>query len=337
MKIGILSFSEKGFALAKRLSGFFEDGGDSVNFKRAESGELSPWTKEHFFSDDAIIYISSCGIALRGVAPFVKSKTTDPAVVVIDECGTFAVSLLSGHIGGANALTAKAARFIGAMPVITTASDRNGVFAFDSWASANGLTVANPERIKWVSAKMLAGETVKIKSSFPIEGPLPEGTELAEENYDVLITYRSRGKGDALRLVPKLVSLGIGCKKNISADSIEEAFAAALKKSGCHPAAIKQVCSIDLKAQEPGILAFCKEHGFDFITFSANQLIEVPGSFTSSAFVKSVTGVDNVCERSAVLGSGENGKLISQKDAGNGITMALGIEPYTVRFFNENK
>ena len=334
MKIGILSFSEKGLALAERLCGSLESGGDTVSFKRAANGELSPWTEEHFFADDALIYISSCGIALRAVAPFVKSKTTDPAVVVIDECSTFAVSLLSGHIGGANALAARVAKLIGAMPVITTATDRNGIFAFDSWAVSHGLTVTNPERIKWVSAKMLAGETIKIKSSFPIEGPLPVGTELAEENYDVLITYRSRGKNDALRLVPKIVSLGIGCKKNVPEDDIEEAFSAALKKSGCHPSSVKNVCSIDLKAHEPGIIAFCKKHSFEFLTFSVDQLAELQGNFSSSAFVKSVTGVDNVCERSAVLGCGENGKLISQKDAGNGITMALGIEPYTVRFFD---
>ncbi len=337
MNIGVLSFSEKGFSLAEKLSGLLESGGDCVTFKRAGNGELSSWTEEHFFSDDALIYISSCGIALRAVAPFIKSKVTDPAVIVIDECGTFAVSLLSGHIGGANALASKSARLIGAMPVITTATDRNGIFAFDSWASSNGLTVANPERIKWVSARMLAGETIKIKSSFPIEGPLPNGTELVEEDYDVLITYRSRGRSDALRLVPKVISLGIGCKKNVPMEAIQEAFVSALKKSGCHPDSVKRICSIDLKSQEPGILDFCREHSLEFKTFSPEQLMAVPGNFTSSAFVKSITGVDNVCERSAVLGSGENGKLISQKDAGNGITTALAIEPYTVRFFSENK
>ncbi len=337
MKIAILSFSKKGLDLAKNLAEFLERDGDIVSFKRAESGELSVWTDKHFPEEDALIYISSCGIAIRAVAPFVKSKTSDPAVIVIDECGTFAVSLLSGHIGGANALAARAAKLIGAMPVITTATDRNGIFAFDSWASTHGLTVTNPERIKWVSARMLAGETIKIKSNFPIEGPLPEGTELADENYDVLITYRIRGKNDALRLVPKVVTLGIGCRKNIPANAIEEAFNSTLKKSGCHVASIERVCSVDLKANEPGILEFCKEHSLKFLTFSAEQLIKVPGNFTSSAFVKSVTGVDNVCERSAVLGSGENGKLISQKDAGNGITMALAIAPYTVRFFDDNK
>ncbi len=105
-----------------------------------------------------------------------------------------------------------------------------------------------------------------------------------------------------------------------------------MKRSGCHPAAVRQVCSIDRKQDEPGILAFCDRHGLPFITYSAKELDAVEGVFDASAFVKNVTGVGNVCERSAVLGGGKGSRLIAGKDAGNGIAMALARSPYAVRF-----
>lgn len=332
MKVGIISFSEKGFTLGNRLVSFFSERGDTAETTRCENGGLGEWTKAHFFSSDALIFIGSCGIAVRAIAPYVKSKTTDPAVVVMDELGTYAVSLLSGHLGGANELAADLARFSGAIPVITTASERNGVFAFDIWAKKQGLSITNPERIKWVSARLLAGETIRLWSQFPLTGNIPSGISVERKAYDVLVTYKTRGKSDALRFIPPVISLGIGCRKNTPFQLIEHAFEMTLAKANCHPQAVKRVCSIDLKANEPGIREFCTKHKLPFRTFSAQELQNVPGTFASSAFVKSVTGVDNVCERSAVLGSGDGGRLLSGKDAGSGITMALAIEPYTVAF-----
>ena len=331
MKVGILTFSETGLALGERLTEYFTAKADDVSVTRCKDGGLAAWTQTHFASDEALIFIGSAGLAVRAIAPYLKSKTTDPAVVVADELKTYSISLLSGHLGGANGLAVEIARVLGAIPVVTTATDLHGVFAVDTWAKKQGLMIANPERIKWVSSRLLAGETIKLKSKFPVEGELPIGIELAEDSGDILVTYRARGNA-ALRLVPSVVTLGVGCKKDTDAEIIENAFSLTLAKASCHPAAVKRVCSIDLKANEPGILEFCLRHALPYRTFSAKELAAVPGKFRGSAFVKSVTGVDNVCERSAVLGSGEGGKLLTQKDAGHGVTMALAIEPYVLRF-----
>lgn len=335
MKIGILAFSEKGVALGTRLAQWFKSVQNEVAVSRCTGGTLEPWTAEHFSSDDALVFIGAAGIAVRAISPHVKSKLSDPAVVVVDELETYSISLLSGHLGGANELATHIARFLGAIPVITTATDRRGIFSVDTWAKKRGLTIVNPERIKWISSRLLAGETVLLNSKFPLEDAPPAGVVLSEDSGDILVTWRTRGKAEALRLVPPVITLGVGCKKDTAVECFEDAFQLVMRKAGCHPAAVKRVCSIDLKASEPGLIAFCRNHALPFQTFSATALASVPGKFSGSAFVKSVTGVDNVCERSAVLGCGKNGQLLTKKDAEYGITMALAIEPYTVRFAQE--
>lgn len=334
MNAAIITFSEKGYALGERLISHFEQSSDAAALTRCGQGELAGWTREHF-AYDALVFIGSCGIAVRAVAPFLKSKTSDPAVVVIDELASYAVSLLSGHIGGANDLTVRLARFLGAIPVVTTATDVNGMFAVDAWAARRGLKIANSGRIRRVSARLLAGESIGIRSIFPVMGRLPEGVRLCDKGGDVLITYRTRGREEALRLVPPVITLGVGCRKGVSAETMERAFELMLKKAGCHPLAVARVCSIDLKAREPGILEFCHTHSLPYETFSAQELTAVSGVYTASAFVKRVTGVDNVCERSAVLGSGAGGWLLTGRNAGNGVTMALAVSPYTVSFDEE--
>ncbi len=119
MKLAILAFSDTGYELGEKIYTHF----DNAELTRCESGGLAAWTAAHFDCYDALVFIGSCGIAVRAIAPHIKSKLYDPAVVVCDEAGRFAVSLLSGHVGGANALTAQIADAIGAIPVITTASD----------------------------------------------------------------------------------------------------------------------------------------------------------------------------------------------------------------------
>lgn len=331
MNVGILAFSETGLALGERLMKYYSAKANNASVTRCKDNGLASWTELHFASDDALVLIGAVGLAVRAIAPYLKSKTADPAVVVVDELGTYSISLLSGHLGGANKLAVEIAKVLGAIPVVTTATDLHGVFSVDTWAKKQGLTIINPERIKWVSSRLLAGETIRLKSKFPVEDELPKGVELAEDSGDILVTYRTRGNAEALRLVPPVVTLGVGCKRDTNVETIETAFSLMLAKASCHPAAVKRVCSIDLKANEPGLLEFCLRHALPYRTFSAEELAAVPGKFRGSAFVKSVTGVDNVCERSAILGSGVGGKLLAQKDAGYGVTMALAIEPYVLR------
>lgn len=332
MKMSILSFSEQGSRLGQKLSSELLHRGWQVQLSRCSGGGLAQWTQEHFAADDAIIFIGSCGIAVRAIAPHVKSKLSDPAVVVIDELGCFAVSLLSGHLGGANRLTEQVAQISGATAVITTATDRHHIFAVDTWAKAQGLHIANPQQIKSVSAALLAGKQLRLKSDFPLTGRLPQGIIRSGQDCELCISIYRCADSSVLQLVPPILSLGIGCKKGIREEDLECAFQTLLSRLGLHPAAIAQVCSIDLKAQEPGLLAFCQKHELALRTYTAQQLMAVPGEFSSSQFVKSVTGVDNVCERSAVLASTPQGTLLQRKTVFGGITMALAAAPCTLSF-----
>ena len=322
MKLAYLSFTEKGRQLAGRLAAAL---GGSVQ-RCGASCSLEAWTAVHFSQSDGLVYVGAAGIAVRAIAPHLKSKTTDPAVVVVDECARYAIPILSGHLGGANDLARAIGRVCGALPVLTTATDVNGVFAVDEWAKRQNCLVLNPERIKTVSAKLLAGGTVTVQSSWPIAGQPPRNVcQTEDRGADVLLDIHP-GTGEKLHLVPRIAVLGVGCKKNVLPQTLETALAAFLTGAGVCEQAISAVASIDLKKNEPGLLDFCAAHGWPLKTYPAEQLREVEGQFTPSAFVKGVTGVDNVCERSAVLASG--GTLCQGKTAGDGITMALALAPY---------
>ena len=273
-----------------------------------------------------LIFVGAVGIAVRAIAPHCKSKAADPAVVVVDEGGNFAVPLLSGHLGGANALARALAKACGAVPVITTATDVNGLFAVDLWAKAQNCAVLEPERIKRVSGALLAGQTVRYWSPWPVAGEAPAGVKKtdAPEAADFALTLTPQG--EALHLVPRIGVLGVGCRRGTTAQQLEEAFAAFCAASGLSPAAVCAAASIDLKKDEPGLAAFCKAHGWPITFYPADELRAVPGQFTPSAFVASVTGVDNVCERSAVKASG--GTLLLPKTASGGVTLALAVRPF---------
>ena len=291
-----------------------------MDFTRCGKGALSTWTEEHFSTNDALIFIGAIGIALRAIAPYIKTKTKDPAVVVVDELGQFSIPILSGHIGGANELALRISEILNAIPVITTATDINKVFAVDTWAKSQGLHILNPECIKLVSSKLLKGESVHIKSDYAIQGNLPKNVylnDLEDSNagYDAIITHKdleNERKNDTLLLVPQIITVGIGCRKDISFEAIESSILNILESENYHILAINGLASIDKKANEKGILEFAKKYGLPFNTYSAEELNSLEGDFTKSEFVKSVVEVDNVCERSAIMES--NGKLIRRKD-----------------------
>ena len=323
-----LAFTAKGLALANRLA---ETLPGSVS--RCGAGEdnvrLADWTAEQFAQSDALIFVGAAGIAVRAIAPHCQSKATDPAVVVLDECGRFAIPLLSGHLGGANDLAKALAAACGATPVITTATDANGLFAVDSWAKDNGCAVLETDRIKHVSGALLAGKIVRYASDFAIAGTPPQGAVPAGagQTPDFVLTLApGKADPDALHLVPKIAVLGVGCKRGTTVEQLEAAFAAFCACHGLAPAAITAAASIDLKQNEPGLAAFCAAHGWPITFYTADELRRTPGEFTPSVFVASVTGVDNVCERAAARAAG--GKLVYNKYAGGGVTLALAARPF---------
>ena len=163
---------------------------------------------------------------MRAIAPHCRSKAADPAVVVLDEGGQFAIPLLSGHLGGANELAQRLAAVCHAVPVITTATDGRGVFAVDEWAKRQNCAVAEPERIRCVSGALLAGQSVCYAADWAVSGTPPAGVEpaAAADRADFALTLTPTG--EALHLIPRIAVLGVGCKRGTTADKLADAFAA---------------------------------------------------------------------------------------------------------------
>ena len=321
MKLAFLAFTEKGFALAGSLAQSL--GGSVMRCGKPDS--LLDWTQKHFADDDGLVFVGAVGIAVRAIAPYIEKKWKDPAVVAVDECAQFAVPLLSGHLGGANRLARAVSEVCGAQAVITTATDVNGVFAVDEWARCQELSVIDPQHIKLISGKLLAGDSVKVYSPYPIEGECPIGVEAAETlPADVAVSIRQEKA--VLSLAPRTVVLGVGCRKATPQSTIESVLERFLQQNKLHIESICAVASIDLKKEEPGLIAFCRAHGWEFQTCTAEELRQVAGEFTPSAFVSQITGVENVCERSAVFVSG--GGLLIKKFAADGVTMAAAEKPF---------
>lgn len=322
MNLSYIAFTEKGKTLADALA-------DALGGEAARCGEplgLNDWTAVRFQTGNGLVFVGAAGIAVRAIAPHVCSKATDPAVVVVDEGGHFAVPLLSGHLGGANDLARAVGKTCGAVPVLTTATDTNGIFAVDEWARRQNCAIPDIKKIREISGLLLSGGCVRLRSGWPIEGEAPPGMAVVDSgDCDVCLDVCAADK-DVLRLVPRIAVLGIGCKRGTSRETLEAALAAMLDRSGLSQLAICAAATIDLKKNEPGLLAFCAAHGWPLYTYSAAQLQKVNGNFSSSAFVQRVTGVNNVCERSAVLCAG--GPLRWKKNAGSGVTMAVALKPY---------
>lgn len=322
MNLWYLAFSDRGAALAARLARAL--GGRA---QRCGDGcDLRGWTAAHFAPDSGLVFVGAAGIAVRAIAPHVASKASDPAVVAVDERGRFSVALLSGHLGGANDLARRVAAACGATPVVTTATDVNGVFAVDAWARHQNAALLEPEKIKGVSAALLAGGRVTLHSDWPLPAPAPAGIVYPAQSAPCQVRLSLHPDPAALNLVPRILVLGVGCRRGTPAEALETALAGLLAAAKMPAAAICAAATIDLKEKEPGLRAFCGARGWPLSVFPAAQLAAVPGRFTGSDFVKATTGVDNVCERSAVLAAG--GALVWPKIAGNGVTMALAAKPY---------
>ena len=337
MRAALFAYSRRGMETGRKVREAL--GEETVCFapERLTGEEYAPIPKpsrdfygEKFRASELLVFVGSCGIAVREIAPFVASKTSDPAVICLDEGGNFVISLLSGHIGGANALTRRLAEQLGATPVITTATDVNRKFSVDTWATENGCALSDLKAAKAVSAAILESP-VPLKSDFPIRGKLPPGVVVGDSGkVGIYLTWGTEEPFDVtLRLIPKVMHLGIGCRKGISAQAVEDAVSAVLESHAIDRRAIAQAASIDLKAQEGGLLEVCEKNHWPVTFYTAQELLAVEGSTASSAFVKSVTGVDNVCERAALAGAE---RLLIEKTALGGVTVALAAEHWEVDF-----
>lgn len=348
MKLAVISFTKQGNQLNKALTKeFIKQGETCIGYvmsrfahtlpdqeeMRPMDTSLHQWSQEQFESVDGIVFIGAAGIAVRAIAPFVRDKMTDPAVAVVDEKGKFSISLLSGHMGGGNDLAVTISQMIGSVPVITTATDVNQVFAVDVFAKDNQLKLDSRQTAKMISADLLEGNLVGFYSDFQLQGVLPKGftqTQICKRN--VWITDRERveaNETEVLRLIPGVLVLGIGCRKGTGRQLIRRQVEAVMQEANLSLQAVGAIATIDIKKEEPGLVKFSKELGVELYTYTAQELSTAAGVYTNSQFVAKTTGIGNVCERAAVLAAGDmdetadDGCLIVKKQAGNGVTVAI--------------
>lgn len=335
MEIGIISFTQAGKNMAGQICSALSKKGHVCSAAAWQKGDsLSQWTAACWKEKKALIFVGAAGIAVRSVAPYLKDKFTDPAVLAADEKGQFVIPLVSGHAGGANELALTLAEAIGAVPVITTATDVNHLFAVDVFAREKGLYLSDRRLAKEVSAGLLSGEKIGWRSDWG-DFPVPEGFEkvpaeaLKEpgknslpERLKVWVTVSSKEPGNCLKLIPKAVVVGIGCRKGTDGQMLSRAVEQMLDQHSISRHAVAGVATIDIKKEEPAIAELVKARDWKLFSYTAQELAQADGEFSESEFVKKTVGVGNVCER-AVVCSGA--KLLAEKTVFAGITVALGV------------
>ena len=338
MKVRGIAFSTQGCRTLLRLKDLFEDiemfsktRADSLGIQKVE-GSLDDWARESFECADALVFVGALGICVRHIAPFLKSKDKDPAVIDIDEIARFTIPVSSGHIGGGNELALKIADFLGSTPVITTATDLHGLFAVDVFATKNKLSIQRLYLAKEASSRILHDEYIGFVSRNGYEGKLPKGlTESDKGEFGICISTDEKDKpfDSTLLLVPKDVSIGVGCRKDTDPKKLSDFVKETLKNEGIYKLRVGSISSIDIKSEEKAILELGEEYNIKPSFYTSDELMSLKGEFSKSEFVRSVTSVDCVCERSAVYSGGE---LILKKTAKDGMTIALAKRKIVPRF-----
>ncbi len=366
-RVLLITCSVRGYATMQKLAKKLENisGAEIITKVKCEAlpevsmkETVKACVDAYFGQVDAIVFVTASGIAVRSVAEHLTHKSKDPAIVCMDECSKHVISLVSGHAGGANALTQMLADVMWATPVITTATDVEGQFSIDDYAREHNLVVTDWAKAKAISAEVLATgakpvwvdeaevsqeeeknacEICKEQKSTGIDVGKIENDGCENEigvqklqigSHQVVITPQDVSvDAQTLQLIPRCIVAGVGCKKGIPVDKIEHAVQDAFAKAGLRMEALCAVASIDLKKEEAGLLEFCETRNVPFETYTAEELQAVSGTFSASEFVTGVTGVDNVCERSAVKYASEHGandgELLLRKQAQDGVTVAL--------------
>lgn len=348
IRIAIIAVTEKGKNTAEKIASELEN--VDVFFRKRGIKDL---TGELFDKYECIIFVSACGIAVRCISPFLKSKFEDPAVLVVDDNGNNVISLLSGHIGGANEITLKIADVLNANPVITTSTDTNKKGALDVIVSKIGGYVENlRESAKLVNSYLVDDKRVGIyfdsdyeseKDSLNLSGfeLIDEKTEIdAIAKLDALVSVTDKlrcwvdeiiynikkdneEKEDLIyiKLVPRRIALGMGCRKNTETEKMIEEFSIFSALNNIHPVAIVKTGSLIIKKDEKCMIDLSKALCAEFNLFDVDEICTCDYMFDKSEFVKKNTGVYSVAQPSAYLLSGN---VISEKYKNNGTTFAFG-------------
>jgi len=342
-KTVVFALTRRGLPLAAKISPAL---GRAVVLKPASlrSGGLGKEVAKAFNSAGALVFISAVGIAVRCVAPLLKGKHLDPAVVVVDERGRYSISLLSGHMGGANALAVVVANSIGATPVVTTATDIWGLPSVEELAQEFSLRIEDPKGIKAVNSAILANKKVfvvdadrkrrdeikkKYKGAFACRRSFPERLGPGEACVVISSSTESTFTRHARRtlvLRPPEVVVGVGCCKGAPKAAIKKALAAALASCGLSPLSVKRFATIDIKKNERGLVALAKEMGVEIEAYGASELNRVRCPSRPSSAAMKATGAYGVAEPAAIISSGAK-KLWLKKTKTGHVTIAAALIP----------
>ncbi|MEF2145789.1 MAG: cobalt-precorrin 5A hydrolase [Desulfovibrionaceae bacterium] len=334
----IYAFTPQGLLLAQRLCAALDADIHVPKLLATETGahafsSLGELLAETFSAYPRHIFISAAGIAVRAVAPHLRDKDRDPAVVVVDQAGQYAVSLLSGHLGGANNLARQVAALLGGQAVISTATDVAGLPALDELAKRLGLRLNDLEPAKHVSAALLRGERPQL---FDPKELLADSAAHFDRVRDPA-TWNPERPGawvhwtvapqGALGLHPPCLFAGLGCRKGAPATELLELLHSGLEQAGLARESLAGLASIEAKRDEPGLLRMAAELQLDIIFFAPQELGRV-STPSPSAMVRKHMGVDSVCEAAAILASG-NGTLILGKTKSARATLAVAASAWS--------
>ncbi|NDV25377.1 cobalamin biosynthesis protein [Desulfovibrio sp. JC010] len=311
--IAIFALTKRGAQLAHKLAALLLS--DCYVLDRYASESDIPFTSlkdtvaDKFHKYESHVFVAASGIVVRMIAPLLKSKDVDPAVVVVDQEGEFAISLVSGHLGGANELARLVGDKIGAVPVITTATDCAGVPSMDLLARDQGLSIGDIGLIKHINAALLDGEQVPVYdpdgfldiSAFSAYFYVVDDVDvLSESCCGVVVDWRKHKLPErCLALYPRCLTLGVGCRRGVPADEILELVRSVVADNGIALESIFCMGSIDAKSDEAGMIEAAEILGLDLKFFSAAELDEIEVANPSGMVMKHM-GVGGVCEAAAM-------------------------------------
>jgi cobalt-precorrin 5A hydrolase len=331
MRIAIISVTNNGKTLSNILKKKLDKQSTIIKvdlyFKNVKS------TINTIFDDyDAIIGIMATGILIRSIAPKIKSKDADPAVLSIDENSNFVISLLSGHIGGANQLTILVSSLINAVPVITTATDINNFIALDSLANKFFWKIENINNIVIFNKALLNGKTIDLivndKQEQYLKNSLKNFSSInlikaANFKEDNII---AKVEDYSLKIYSRKMVVGIGAKKNISEEKVLNAIKNACGQLEIEPSRIDFLSTVDIKSKEKGIIFASKKLNLPINIIQTDKIKNFRcDDCTKSKFVEKTIGAYGVCEPTALITAGKGSRLIFKKTAFNGVTIAVAI------------
>lgn len=331
MKIAIISVSEKGKKLSEKLKSLLNN--DSTVILTDTYYKNVKKTMPFLFDKyDAVIAIMASGILIRSIAPLINSKVSDPAILNIDEKGEHVISMLSGHLGGANHLTAKIADLINAKPVITTATDVNNKLGIDIIASDLYLNIENPKSIVVINKAILEGKQIIIEiNNNYLKKYLENNTleiDLLIKNNDnlkpseMIVKYENT----TLKLTERTLVAGIGCRRNKSSNEIENALKKVLNDLNIPLTRLNILSSAEIKKDEKGLIKLADKLNIPIYFIEMDKLKLFKSDIVqSSQFVKSKFGIIGVCEPSAMISAGFDSELIYKKTAFDGVTVSIAV------------